>query len=210
MGKKNKNVEPPAPIAPAPPPFTMFGPGDPTSLLGQGIREAQNNIRGGYAARGLAGSGIAQAGENNAIGSLILQDMQRQTGNLTNFIAAGSGQQSNSSSGGGGITVICSEMHRQGWIDDETFAADCKFGMTLPSDVYIGYMIWARHVAGWMAKSRVVTWMVVPLGLAWTRHMTGRPSVVGWLLMKLGWPICRALGRRVTNEYNIGAVSCPR
>ncbi|KKU98300.1 MAG: hypothetical protein UY28_C0004G0038 [Candidatus Amesbacteria bacterium GW2011_GWB1_48_13] len=107
------------------------------------------------------------------------------------------------SGGGGGImgTVICTELYRQGLMDEDTYQADLEFGQTLSPEILAGYHRWAIPLANAMRRSRLVTWLVVPLALAWAKEMQarvtheGNRSVMGQILLKIGLPICRWLGR---------------
>jgi len=51
---------------------------------------AQNSIRGGYGARGLAGSGIAVQGEQDALKDLLLKSEAQRAGQLTGVLATAS------------------------------------------------------------------------------------------------------------------------
>jgi hypothetical protein len=109
----------------------------------------------------------------------------------------------NSSSGGGGLTVICTELHRQGLMDDATFEADERFGNELPPEVLDGYRLWAVPVVRAMRKSKLVTAIVTPLALGWAREMRrrvtgeGKGSAIGGLLLFVGVPLCGWLGRKL-------------
>jgi len=74
----------------------------PQTLTDINMNRAIHQIRGGYGARGLEGSGISQVGEEQAVGQIALQGQQQAATNLTNLLAAGTGQTSKATSGGGG------------------------------------------------------------------------------------------------------------
>lgn len=159
------------------------------------IQRATQQIRGGYGARGLANSGIAIQGEQNAIQQMNYQDSQAKAGNISNLLAAGTGQTSQTKQSSG-ISVVCTELNRQGYLDDATLAADCEYAQQLPSGAINGYHMWAVPLAKLMNSSRLVTWLARPIAMRWAMAMRHRvrgdcaDTVVGWLLLKLGVPLC--------------------
>lgn len=123
------------------------------------------------------------------------------TGILGGFPAVTGGTSTTKQSGGGGMlgTVICTELHHQGFMDDKTFAADQKFGNSLPLEVLSGYHFWGIPVVKAMRRSRVVTLLVAPFGLAAAREMRkrvegGKGSILGRVILDLGIPVCRFIG----------------
>ena len=109
------------------------------------------------------------------------------------------------SSSGGGVSVICTELHRQGKLDDATMAADKKFGENVAQNdphTMIGYHCWALPIVRQMRKSKIITFIVSLLALPWAREMyfrqtgNGRGSYRGRVLMAFGIPVCRFIGRR--------------
>ncbi len=113
--------------------------------------------------------------------------------------------------GGGGVgwgwshpTVICAELHRQGLMDETIFEADEAFGRYLGDndrDVLLGYQLWAKPVVKWMRRSRTATKIVASLATPWSYEMAYRVgardkgTVEGKILMFIGVPVCRAIGR---------------
>ncbi len=106
----------------------------------------------------------------------------------------------------GGGTVICTELHCQGLMDEAIWKADEAFGKHLRernSDVLIGYHFWAKPVVSLMQKSRVFTQIVNVLAKPWSYEMAcimgenDKGSVVGKILMDVGVPMCRTIGRAV-------------
>ena len=106
--------------------------------------------------------------------------------------------------GGGAGKVICTELHLQGKLDDATMAADREFGLAVrDSDPYtmIGYHVLALPIVRLMKKSSIVTNAVALLALPWAKEMyfkqtgEGKGSYRGRILMSLGIPLCRKVGR---------------
>ena len=92
-------------------------------------------------------------------------------------------------------TVICTELHRQGLMDDETYLKDAEFGRQQDLETMVGYHSWGIPLAGAMRKSKLTTWMVKPFALAWAENMAGGNNLLGAFLNKIGIPICRMIGR---------------
>jgi hypothetical protein len=115
------------------------------------------------------------------------------------------GESTASGGGGGGAgKVICTELHLQGKLDDATMAADREFGRAVrDSDPYtmIGYHVLALPIVRLMKKSNIVTNAVALLALPWAKEMyfkqtgEGKGSYRGRILMSLGIPLCRKVGR---------------
>lgn len=109
--------------------------------------------------------------------------------------------------------VICAELHRQGLMDEKIFKADEEFGRYLYSnqrDVLMGYQLWARPVVKWMQESRTVTRIVASIATPWSYEMAYRMgakekgSFVGKLLLDVGVPVCRTIGRAMILAGNAG------
>jgi hypothetical protein len=110
--------------------------------------------------------------------------------------------------GSGGTTVsdtgsvVCTELHRQGLMSDEWYAADSKYGRTkIDSDTMAGYHSWGIPLAKAMRESPTLTAIVKPLGLAWAEHMayemgaTQEDNALGATMQAVGVPINRFIGQ---------------
>jgi hypothetical protein len=118
---------------------------------------------------------------------------------------------------GGGGSFLCTELHRQGLMSDELYEADSMYGKTVNPTVYAGYAAWAPTVAKAMGKSKLLTWIAKPFILGWARNMARRMgvkaarfSVLGYVVEKVGVPICRKIGEDqekegVWNQSNVTA-----
>ena len=94
----------------------------------------------------------------------------------------------------GGITIICSELHRQGYLSDEVIALDQNFGVELRKnspEVYEGYIVLASPVVKLMQKSKLVTKLVSFFGVAWANNMAYSNNKFGKLIHIIGMPIDR-------------------
>lgn len=105
--------------------------------------------------------------------------------------------------------VICTELHRQGLLSDEVYAADARFGRKQDGDVMAGYHAWAIPLVRAMRESRLVAALVKPIALSWAENMAymegvrDKPNHIGAIIHKIGLPICRFIGqmksRRLAN-----------
>jgi hypothetical protein len=106
--------------------------------------------------------------------------------------------------GGGGMSVICTELNRQGILSDELYKAD---GIWFDSfkldnlDVVSGYHYWAIPVVNVMKKSKLVTKFISLVAIPWAEDMAYQVgkrksgNLFGRFVMNIGIPICRAIGR---------------
>jgi hypothetical protein len=69
----------------------ILNPDASNALTEREIQGATQAVRSGYGARGLAGSGIAQAGETQAQQDILLKAGQQQAQNIIGVLGAGSG-----------------------------------------------------------------------------------------------------------------------
>jgi hypothetical protein len=115
------------------------------------------------------------------------------------------GESTASDSGDDSATVICTEMHRQGRISTPVYEADQEFGQHMrETDPYVmdGYLAWANTVVSLMQKSCAFSWFVALFAKPWAREMyrreagRGRGSLAGKVMMKVGIPVCRFIGKR--------------
>ena len=93
-------------------------------------------------------------------------------------------------------TVICTELHRQGIMSDEMLEKDKEFGRKQDLETIAGYHTWGIPLASLMRKSKIVTWIISPIAMAWAEDMAGGKNRLGSFLNKIGIPICRFIGRR--------------
>lgn len=103
--------------------------------------------------------------------------------------------QKDSGSSGGSGTVICTELHRQGFMSDKVYAKDAEFGKKQNDLVISGYHLFGKPLAKLMSKSKLVTSIVKPFALAWANDMAGNKNLVGSAINFIGIPICRILGK---------------
>ena len=93
------------------------------------------------------------------------------------------------------FTVICTELYRQGFMNDTIRHADEQYGRTLlrtRPEVMIGYHFWALPIVGVMKKSRLFTKLVWGVAKPWAHQMAyemgalSKGNWVGKFLMGIG------------------------
>lgn len=109
--------------------------------------------------------------------------------------------------GGTQLTVICTELHRQGFMPDEIREADEEFGrmisMTSP-ETMIGYHYWAIPIVNLMKKSNLFSRIVWFVAKPWAYQMAyemgavSKGNLVGKALMRLGILISKSIGKIIT------------
>lgn len=110
---------------------------------------------------------------------------------------------------GGGGTVICTELWRQGYMDDYTYDLDRLHGMhirTTRPHVYFGYLMLATPVVKLMKKSKLFTKAISVPALAWAHHMAHGNNILGGVINEIGETICGVFGKifckRLVRNYN--------
>jgi hypothetical protein len=98
-----------------------------------------------------------------------------------------------------GDTVLCTALYNMGLLDPEIYESDSEYAREyIDSDTYIGYTIWARHLAKipWIVK------LMAPWIKRWAQQMAynmdqecGLRNKVGEITEKYGIPICRLIGK---------------
>jgi hypothetical protein len=132
--------------------------------------------------------------------------------------------------GGGGCSIICTKLHELGYLSDEIYQADEKFGHWLRQtdpNAYYGYLKWARVVVDWMSnkgpqcmfwiqnkdernarqKAMAVRW-AKRIATPWAQHMAYKMGVLkednraGRYIMNIGIAVSRIIGKFVkhTNQ----------
>jgi hypothetical protein len=109
--------------------------------------------------------------------------------------------------GGFRATVICTELHRQGFMSDEIIGADERFGRMISAtspETMLGYYYWSTPIVNLMQKSRLFTKIVWVVARPWAYHMAyemgslERDNLLGKVLMKVGAFISRTIGKSIS------------
>lgn len=104
---------------------------------------------------------------------------------------------------GGGGKIICTEMHRQGYLSSHILAGDSAYATTMSTETKVGYWSWARYVVAYMRKSPAFTLSITPFVNGWATEMAYRAgyvekgSIIGKVLATVGEPLCWLLGKAI-------------
>jgi hypothetical protein len=126
--------------------------------------------------------------------------------NEMNYGALATGQdfQAAPTNSNGFGTVICTELHRQGFYSDKIYQADMTYGAFMKinhPEVYWGYRLWADPVVKLMKKSPLFTRMIALIAVPWAKNMAGEDNFLGALISAVGEPICYLIGKCIGGKY---------
>lgn len=100
--------------------------------------------------------------------------------------------------------IICTELNRQGYLPARWLEADLAYANRyIDDDTVRAYHAWATPVVHGMQRSRVITQLVRPFGVAWAQHMayvmgaSAQDNRLGRALNALGVPLNQAIGKRL-------------
>ena len=116
----------------------------------------------------------------------------------------------------GGSKIICNELYRQGFLTEQMWDADERYGeMMFEKDpkLVIGYQMWARSVVKYMKKNPNNTKMAAWLFKPWTEYMGYKMGVVekptlrgrftNWIGTQFSYAVFNAYnGKRLLDKYN--------
>jgi len=117
---------------------------------------------------------------------------------------------------GCGRKIICNELYRQGYLSEELWNADERYGdMMFESDpkLAIGYQMWARKVVKYMRKNPNNTKFAYWLFKPWTEYMgykmgvIKKPTLMGrftnWIGSKFSYMVFDLYGgQKLLDKYN--------
>jgi hypothetical protein len=110
---------------------------------------------------------------------------------------------------GGGLsfstgTVICTELHRQGYLTDAQIEADRNIGASMRlfhPHVYRGYIAWAPYVVAGMQRSKRFSRFIAFIARPWATHLayaagdpSSRPTFHGFMVLSAGFAVCGLIG----------------
>jgi hypothetical protein len=119
-------------------------------------------------------------------------------------------------SSNGGSKIICNELYRQGYLSEQMWDADERYGeMMFEKDpkLVIGYQMWARSVVKYMRKNPNNTKMAAWLFKPWTEYMGYKMGVVekptlrgrftNWIGTQFSYAVFNLYnGKRLLDKYN--------
>ena len=151
-------------------------------------------------------------------------------GDATGNASSGTPGSGGGGGGGGGCSIICTKLHELGYLSDEIYQADERFGNWLRQtdpNAYYGYLKWARVVVDWMSNEgpqcmfwiqdkkirnekqrEMATRWARRIATPWAQHMAYKMGVVkqdnraGRYIMTIGIAVSRLIGKFVkhTNQ----------
>jgi hypothetical protein len=95
-----------------------------------------------------------------------------------------------------GGKIICGELYRQGFLSEEVWEADQRFGKELYQSnprISLGYVFWAREVVKYMRNNPNHTKYLYRICKPWTEHMaykmgiSQKRNIVGNITQKIGY-----------------------
>ena len=116
----------------------------------------------------------------------------------------------------GGSKIICNELYRQGYLSEQMWDADERYGeMMFEQDpkLVIGYQMWARRVVKFMKENPNNTKMAYWLFKPWTEYMGYKMGVVekptlrgrftNWIGTQFSYAVFNLYnGKRLLDKYN--------
>lgn len=116
--------------------------------------------------------------------------------------AAGLGLQAAQTFSPKGFKVICTELHRRGWLDDYLYEGDDAHGRSVSPEIIAGYHVWGKPVANimrhhtWFARVMWVIALPVIHEMASRAGYRLRGSLIGHVMLAVALPLCGWIGRR--------------
>ena len=95
------------------------------------------------------------------------------------------------------MSVICTELHRQGLLGDWLYnhPKALKHFESLPWNTVRGYQLWGNPVVARMKKSTALSLALAPIAHGrYVQIVTGKRTFSGMLTIYIGQPICYAIG----------------
>jgi hypothetical protein len=112
-------------------------------------------------------------------------------------------------------TVLCSLLHRRGYLSDDVWKHDAAFGNWVQNnepEVLDGYHAWAIPMVDWIEKGSLLSkvWFyswVLPFTSCWAKHIAHKmdpdnhkDNLVGRFMLTIGVPTCRFIGKMLKDK----------
>ena len=127
--------------------------------------------------------------EKQLRGSMGMQYEQMASAERAAKMAADAQVKMAKAESGGGITVVCTELHRQGQIPTGVWETNQEFGKYLyrvDPYGYYGYISWGLPLAKAMSKSKILTAIVAPFMKGWINYIAGEETLFNKSMYKIG------------------------
>ncbi len=99
------------------------------------------------------------------------------------------------------MSVICTELERQGLLDPDLYDAGHAHFLALPDETVIGYRIWAEKVVPLMQKSPALSRFLLPIVESrYQMIVHKRFGILGAATIYVGQPICFLIGTYILNS----------
>lgn len=96
------------------------------------------------------------------------------------------------------MSVICTELERQGLLDTNLYELGAFHFLSLPEETVAGYRIWANKVVPLLQKYPKLAKVIAPLVTQRYEYIVhNRFSVFGWFSVVIAQPICFVIGSYV-------------
>jgi hypothetical protein len=146
-----------------------------------------------------AGSGSSSGGGSGSGG----------IGSVTGGENGLAGEAGSAGAGGAGGKVICTEVHRLGYISDEFYNADVEYAKENANyATMLGYHSWAKPFVRVMSSNPKIAIKAIPLAVEWSKHsayemgITDKDSEVGKTLLETAIPLCEKIGNMMIKDGN--------
>jgi len=96
--------------------------------------------------------------------------------------------------------VICTELNSTGELSDTLYQATSPHFSRMHPDTIRGYQWWAIPYVKLMRKYSIFRSVVRPWAIGRARYLSGESSILGWITVKVGEPICFLLGKTVARQ----------
>ena len=114
-----------------------------------------------------------------------------------------------------GDKIICAELHRQGYLDDDIYKVDEEYGKKVLKEnpkLIVGYQMWANKVVKLMRKNPIYTSIVWFFAKHWTQDMaykmgyvdktTIRGKLVSWVFTQFSYAVFYLYnGQKFIDDY---------
>lgn len=112
-------------------------------------------------------------------------------------------------------TVLCSLLHRRGYLSDDIWKHDAAFGNWVQnndSEVLDGYHAWAIPMVDWIERGSLLSkvWFyswVLPFTSCWAKHIAHKmdpenhkDNLIGRFMLTIGVPTCRFIGKMLKDK----------
>jgi hypothetical protein len=157
----------------------------------------------------VSGSTDAAVGAANAISAANNTDSMDALMDVTSGFGTAETVADGGGSGAADGTVICTHMHKLGYLSDAIYKADKEFGemvIATSPGTYLGYIRWAPTIVEWMKRptlfGKFTVWATRKIAVPWAYAMAEQMGVpvkssrFGRFLLNYGLAFCTWLGPR--------------